>query len=337
MKNVCILVPKTAVIEAVADPHYMFNAVNEFMLQSGRPQLFNIVLAGLEKDIKLGAGAFTVHAGKLLNEVISPDLIILPALSGDMKEAIGLNETMLPWIISQYKQGAELASLCMGAFLLAATGLLDGKKCSTHWMAANEFRQMFPAVQLVDGLVITDDQGIYSSGGANSYWNLLLYIVEKYTDRDTAIMAAKYFAIDIDRNSQNAFTIFRGQKAHEDKAVLQAQEFIEQHYHDKISINLLADKYAIGRRSFERRFKKATHNTVIEYLQRVKIEAAKRDFENSRKNITEVMYDVGYTDSKAFRALFKKLTGLTPVEYRNKYQQQPARWQSLSAGQNLVA
>jgi transcriptional regulator GlxA family with amidase domain len=172
---------------------------------------------------------------------------------------------------------------------------------------------------LVDGSIITEEQGIYSSGGANSYWSLLLYLVEKYTDRDTAILASKYFAVDIDRDSQAAFMMFEGQKNHDDKEILKAQDYIEKNFTEKITVDELADRFNIGRRSFERRFKKATNNTIVEYIQRVKIEAAKRSFESSRKNINEVMFDVGYTDTKAFRMVFKKITGLTPIEYRNKY------------------
>jgi transcriptional regulator GlxA family with amidase domain len=239
-----------------------------------------------------------------------------------MKTALELNKELVPWIVDQYNNGSEVASLCIGAFLLADTGLLNGKKCSTHWNSANEFRAMFPGVELVDGSIITEEHGIYSSGGANSYWSLLLYLVEKYTDRDTAILASKYFAVDIDRESQNVFMLFQGQKGHDDAAILLAQEFIEGHFADKITVDNLAERYSIGRRSFERRFKKATNNTVVEYIQRVKIEAAKRSFESSRKNINEVMFDVGYTDTRAFRMLFKKITGLTPVGYRNKYNKQ---------------
>ena len=255
----------------------------------------------------------------LLKEVKKTDLIFIPALSGNLTAAIEANKGLIPWIIEQRKNGAEVASLCLGAFLLASTGLLNGKKCSTHWGSANEFRAMFPEVELVDGSIITEAQGIYSSGGANSYWNLLLHLVEKYTDRETAILAAKYFAIDIDRESQSSFMMFQGQREHNDEEIKKAQDFIEENYQDKISVEQLADMFAIGRRSFERRFKKATNNTVIEYIQRVKIEAAKKSFESSRKNISEVMLNVGYTDTKAFRDVFKKVTGMTPIEYRNKY------------------
>lgn len=324
MKNVSILVPETAVIEAAADPHYMFKAVNQFLLAMGKEPLFNVQLVAINKEVKLENSLFTVHIDKQLKDVQQTDLIFIPAISGDMTTALGLNKELVPWIAEQYNKGAEVASLCIGAFLLASTGLLNGKKCSSHWNAANEFRQMFPLVELVDGSIITEENGIYSSGGANSYWNLLLYLVEKYTDRDTAILASKYFAVDIDRKSQSAFMLFKGQKNHDDELILLAQEFIETNYADKIAVDMLAGKFAIGRRSFERRFKKATGNTVVEYMQRVKIEAAKRSFESSRKNINEVMFDVGYTDTKAFRTVFKKITGLTPIEYRNKYNKQVA-------------
>lgn len=322
MKNVSILVPETAVIEAVADPHYMFRAVNQFLQASGKEPLFNVELVALNKEVKLENSLYTVHIDKQLKDIKKTDLVFIPALSGDMTKALELNKELIPWLVQQYHDGAELASLCIGAFLLASTGLLNGKKCSTHWNSYNEFRNMFPEVEIVDGSIITEENGIYSSGGANSYWTLLLYLVEKYTDRDTAILASKYFAVDIDRESQNAFMLFQGQKGHEDAEILLAQEFIEGHYTDKITVDDLADRYVIGRRSFERRFKKATNNTVVEYIQRVKIEAAKRSFESSRKNISEVMFDVGYTDTKAFRTVFKKITGLTPIEYRNKYNKQ---------------
>jgi transcriptional regulator GlxA family with amidase domain len=236
-----------------------------------------------------------------------------------MKSAIAQNQKLLPWINKQYNKGAEVASLCVGAFLLASTGLLNGKKCSTHWGFQNEFREMFPEVEVIDGSIITEEQRIYSSGGANSYWNLLLHLVEKYTDRETAILASKYFAIDIDRDSQATFAMFQGQKNHNDAAVKQVQEFIEENIQEKITIDELADLVLLGRRSFERRFKVATNNSVLEYINRVKIEFAKKSFETSRKNINEVMYDVGYTDTKAFRTIFKKITGLNPIEYRNKY------------------
>jgi transcriptional regulator GlxA family with amidase domain len=319
MINISILVPETAVVEAVADPHYLFSTVNQFLTAAEKAPLFDIKLVSAAGKVKLHNPLFSVAIDKLLDEVETTDLVIIPALSGDLHEAIRMNEIYIPWIVNQYERGSEVASLCLGAFLLASTGLLDGKKCSTHWSACDEFRKMFPLVELTDGAIITEDNRIYSSGGANSYWNLLLYLVEKYTDRETAILAAKYFAIDIDRDSQSGFVMFKGQKEHQDKQVVTVQDFIESNYQERMSVDGLAGMVAVGRRSFERRFKRATRNTVGEYIQRVKIEAAKRRFESSQKNINEVMYDVGYTDTKAFRTIFKKITGFTPIEYRNKY------------------
>jgi len=306
-------------MQAIADPQYLFSAANQFLTASGKPPLFQVELVGVTKDVKLNNGSFSVHTDRQLKDVKQTDLVVIPALFGDMQAAISKNKTLLPWINEQYKNGAEVASLCVGAFLLASTGLLNGKKCSTHWGFQNEFRQMFPQVEVIDGSIITEEHRIYSSGGANSYWTLLLHLLEKYTDRATAVLASKYFAVDIDRDSQAVFAMFMGQKNHGDGAIKKAQEYIEQHTQERIAVDELADRAAMGRRSFERRFKQATNNSVLEYINRVKIEAAKRQFENSRKNMNEVMYDVGYTDTKAFRAMFKKLTGLTPIEYRNKY------------------
>ena len=319
MKNIHILVLETAVPAAIFDPRYMFSAVNEFFKSAGHQPFFNIQLVALTKEVKLSDGQITVHADLLLQDVKKTDLIIIPALSGDMKIALQKNEAYIPWIVEQYKNGAEAASLCVGAFMLASTNLLKGKSCSTHWLFANDFRDMFPDVQLVDAKVITDQQGLYSSGGASSYWTLLLYLIEKYTSREMAIMASKFFVMEMGRDSQAPFVIFKGQKDHEDLQIVKAQEYIEEHYQSKITVDDLADRFDIGRRTFERRFKKGTSNTVVEYIQRVKVEVAKKQLESGRKTVNEVMYEVGYTDMKAFREVFRKITAMSPIDYRNKY------------------
>jgi transcriptional regulator GlxA family with amidase domain len=230
-----------------------------------------------------------------------------------------MNRDFIPWIIDQYKHGAEIASLCTGAFLLAATGLIKGRRCSTHWVAADAFKQAFPDVKLEAEKIITDELGIYSSGGAYSFLNLMVYLVEKFCGREMAVFCSKMLEIEIERQSQSPFAIFMGQKTHEDEAIKKAQLYMENNINCKVSVDQLSDMFAISRRNFERRFKKATSNTPVEYLQRVKIEAAKKSLESGRENVNEVMYSVGYSDSKAFRTTFKKITGLSPVNYRNKY------------------
>jgi len=225
------------------------------------------------------------------------------------------------WIRKQYKQGAEVASLCVGAFILAETGLLNGEECSTHWKTMNEFRNKYPKVKLVDHRIITDHNGLYSSGGANSYWNLLVYLVQKYTNRDIAILTSKYFQVEMDRNNQAPFMFFEGYKLHPDQAILNAQEYIEKHCKTGMTIGLLCEKFNMTRSTFQRRFKMATHNTVIEYIQKVRVEAAKKLLELNHLSISEVMFEVGYNDPKAFRDVFKKITGITPLVYKSKYDQ----------------
>src|SRR5438477_4484929 len=123
----------------------------------------------------------------------------------------------------------------------------------------------------------------------------------------------------MDRSSQSAFIIFKGQKLHDDEMVQKAQAYIESKPHEKISVEYLSSRFAVGRRNFDRRFIKATGNTPVEYSQRVKVESAKKAFETTRKTISEVMYEVGYSDNKAFREVFRKITGMPPLEYRSKY------------------
>jgi transcriptional regulator GlxA family with amidase domain len=262
---------------------------------------------------------FTINPDVLITDVDRTDLVILPAIFGDLEENLEQNAALLPWLVKQYKQGAELVSLCIGSFFLASTGLLDGRQCATHWNFANQFRKLFPKAILMDDKIITEADGIYTSGGAYSFTNLIIYLVEKYGGRELSIVTAKTFMIDIDRNSQSPFIMFAGQKGHKDDTVLKAQEFIEMNFSERLTVDDLSSNFSIGRRTFERRFKKATANTIIEYIQRVKVEAAKKQLETGRKTVNEVMYDVGYNDIKAFRDVFKKVTGMSPLDYRNKY------------------
>lgn len=321
MKHISIIVTKDAILGNIEGPRQVFTEVNQLLERMQQPPLFKIQLVGLSNASQLNEGLYTISTD-LLDDVGKTDLIIIPAMYGDLKKAVETNKEFIPWIIKQYKSGAEVASLCLGAFLLASTGLLEGKKCATHWLAVNDFRKMFPNVNLVEDKIIIDENGIYSSGGAYSSLNLILYLVEKYAGRDTAIFASKAFQIDYQRISQSPFTIFMGQKDHEDEPIKKAQDFIETNFQTKITVDQLASMLAISRRNFERRFKKATANTVVEYIQRVKVEAAKISLESSRENVNEVMYKVGYNDNKAFRTTFKKITGLSPIQYRNKYNRQ---------------
>lgn len=322
MKSVTILVPKGAILGSIEGPRQLLAEVNSYLASMGQSPLFNIELVGLSRETPLCGGTYTIRTERLIQDVKKTDLIIIPAINGDLKAALDANRELVPWILAQYTAGAEVASLCVGAFILASTGLVNGRKCATHWVAANQFRKMFPDVNLVTERVVTDERGIYTSGGAYSYLTLVLYLIEKYAGRAAAVFCAKVFAIDIDRESQSPFMMFTGQKEHEDEPIRKAQDFIEKNFHQKITVDELASMFSLSRRNLERRFKRATSNTVVEYIQRVKIEAAKLSLESTRENVNEVMYKVGYSDTKAFRTTFKKITGISPIQYRTKYNPQ---------------
>jgi transcriptional regulator GlxA family with amidase domain len=250
---------------------------------------------------------------------VETDLIIIPIICGDIPKMLKTNVEFSAWLIKQYKSGSEIASLCVGSFFLASTGLLDGKKCAAHWASKSDFQAMFPNVNVIEDSIMTEENGIYTSGGAYSHLNLLLHIIEKHLGREMSILASKMFEIDIERKSQNQFSIFMGQKGHSDNEVLEAQEFIENNSDKKLGVDELCQKYGIGRRTFERRFKKSTGNSFVEYIQRVKVEAAKRLLEAGRKTVNEIIFEVGYNDVNAFREVFKKYAGISPIDYRRKY------------------
>jgi len=276
-------------------------------------------LAGVSRQSNFVNGLLTVMTQKDIATIQKTDLIIVPAVISNFSAIEAGNSMLSAWILDHYTKGANVASMCTGAYLLASTGLLDNKNCSIHWKSAANFHKLFPKVNLKTEQIITDEQGIYTNGGGYSFLNLLLYLVEKFYDRQTAIYCSKIFQIDIARQTQSDFMIFNGQKSHGDEMVMRAQDYLENNFSEKISMEKLSEKFTVGRRNFDRRFIKATGNTPVEYLQRIKVESAKKELESSRKTVNEVMYAIGYTDIKAFREIFRRFTGLSPLEYKNKY------------------
>jgi len=318
MKQLTILVPQAKInMSSIAGTVEILNGANAYWKRMGHRSAINVSVAGLLPSLTLDNGFFSIHPANLA-ELPATDLVIIPSVSYT-DSLVKDNAELIQWIRQQYSNGAELATMCSGAFLLAATGLLDGKSCSTHWKLADQFRRLFPNVQLeIDKLIIAES-GIYTNGGAYSFLHLVLFLVEKYFDRETAIYCSKVFQIDMDRTAQSAFFIFQVQKNHGDELICEAQKYIEAHVGGKVSFEALALRLATSRRNFDRRFIRATGNTPVEYLQRVKIEMAKKLLEGGRKTIAEVMQEVGYADDKAFREVFRKITGISPLEYRSKF------------------
>ncbi len=328
MKHLTILIPDAQTgpntISCIIGAYHIFTSANEYAQAKGMAPVFRIQMAGVCEQSDFVNGLLAVRPQVHIASVQKTDLIIIPAIKSAFCKPEAENLSLVNWIREQYKMGAELASMCTGAYLLASTGLLDNRSCSIHWNAVDNFRQLFPKVIMKAEKSITDEDGIYTNGGGYSFLNLILYLVEKFYDRPTAIYCSKIFQIDMDRQSQSGFAIFKGQKSHSDELIKKAQEYIEHHFDEKISFEELSRKFAIGRRNFDRRFIKATGDTPLTYWQRVKIECAKKSLETTRKTVNEIMYEVGYADIKAFREVFRKTTGLSPLEYKNKYNKKNA-------------
>jgi transcriptional regulator GlxA family with amidase domain len=320
MKQVSILIPKGQFsIVNIAGSLQIMEAANDLYFQKKGVHLFQTELVSNEDPATHFKGLYTINPTRTLQEVTQTDLIIVPAVHADITTVLDENTAMIRWIKEKYEQGAEVASFCIGIYLVAEAGILNGKICSTHWAHAQQLKSRFPKLNIRDENFITDDRGVYTSGGAYAFTNLILYLVEKFGGKELAIQIAKAFMIDPDKGSQSTFMVFNGQKDHHDKVVLKVQQYIETNFEEKFTVDELAATHATIRRTLERRFKKATGNSVNEYTQRVRIEAAKKQLELGSKTVNEVMYEVGYNDGKAFREVFKKYAGISPVDYRQKF------------------
>lgn len=265
---------------------------------------------------------FNMVGNLLMNDRKVYDLVLIPAMHFTHIEYTLQHETaMVKWIRKQYDRGADIASMCLGAFVLASTGLLDGKRATTHWMGAAYFNQLFPNIKLEDDKIIIDEGRIYTSGAAFAFTSLMIYLIEKFCGRDMALAASKVFMIQVHDSSQYAFSIFNLQRNHEDRDIGKVQDFIENNYGAPLTIDVLAKKFNLSSRTFIRKFTAITANTPLEYIQRVRVEAAKRFLEKGKLTVEQVCMEVGYGDFGFFRNIFKRLTGLTPQEYKRKYGQ----------------
>jgi transcriptional regulator GlxA family with amidase domain len=319
MKEIALIIHEEATLSTVTGAMDMFIHTNRLFQQLYKQQPFKIILAGENADNHLLQIQSPFISYSSLNEIPHPDLIIVPAFYGDRDAMLKKHQAIITWIKTMYQNGSEVASLCSGIYFLAEAGLLPGKSCTAHWNDMADIVRRYPDVNFLSDMVITDQEGIYTSGGAFSSLNLILYLIDKFCGREVGIWASKMFSLDMDRISQSHFAVFKGQRQHKDDEILKAQTYIEQNHHMQLNIDEIAGHTNMSKRNFIRRFKKATHNTPFEYLQRVKIEAAKKALEKGTQNVNLLMYDAGYNDIKTFREVFKKITGLTPQDYKRKY------------------
>jgi len=295
----------------------VFETANRFYQDDNKPAPFTISLL-FEQD--MGDSLFENYTPKVVSNDVQYELLLIPSFKQEaMAAALKQNVTWIPWLQNQYDNGAAVASFCTGAFLLAATGLLNNRPATTHINAESAFAKLFPLVQLQADAVVTGQDGIYTSGGATNTFHLLMLLLEIYCSKQVAVRAAKVFSIDLDRSRQTYFGTFAPVQDHGDSLVKQAQEQIKKNFNHANTIEELITHVPASRRNLVRRFKQVTGITPIEYLQKTRIEAAKQMLEQSNCSILDVMLESGYNDLKTFRALFKKIVGMTPTMYREKF------------------
>jgi transcriptional regulator GlxA family with amidase domain len=251
-------------------------------------------------------------------DIEKTDLIIIPAIS-DIDAAISSNRESIEWLMEHNKRGATIGSICLGAYILAETGLLDGKTATTHWGFSNDFRNRYPKINLRTEKLLTDEGNLLCSGASHSYLDLCVYLIRRYYGERVAQEISKVIIHDMGRSSQAAYAVFRFRKNHHDERILQSQEWIESHYDKEIDLNDLAKTFGMSRRTFERRFSFATGETPLLYIHKIKVEKAKSMLETSSATFDEISYKVGYEDSGFFRKIFIKHTGLRPKEYQRRF------------------
>lgn len=316
MKDIVLVIPEgeTSAV-AITGITMVFDVAN---MIAGPVFKVRVVSPMMTSEVRMGR--YGVQVDSPLAEVKKTDLVIIPPLNRHQKEGVAQNVALIEWLrYMRINQHAELGSVCTGAYFLAATGLLDGKEASSHWAWIDELKLLFPKVNWVPECIITDTEGLYTSGGTFSSFNLILYLVEKFVNKEVAVRISKELEIDYGRSSQLPFMIFNNQKHHADERVLAIQQFMEQNYAATLKLEELAKQFGMSRRNLIRRFKSATGNTPRTYIQRLRIEEAKRMFESSEQNISQTMFAVGYTDVNTFRELFQRYTGFLPSAYRRKF------------------
>lgn len=258
---------------------------------------------------------------RAMDEVDRSDLIIIPSISG-IDRSIAHSGPIIEWLRFHHERGAAVASVCTGAFLLAETGLLDGRTATTHWGFVDQFRKRYPRVRLKPQRLITDEETLFCAGALAAGIDLSIYLVEKYCGHEVAVQCAKALLHDMGRTSQAPYSVFRFQKNHADDAIKASQQWIEANYPREVDLNHLATRHGMSRRTFERRFKRATGDTPLFYLQRTRVEAAKRLLEKGYDSFESICHQLGYENSGHFREVFRKHTGLLPTAYQKHFQSQ---------------
>lgn len=253
-----------------------------------------------------------------LEDAQNPDLILIPGVMGQPEQLLDQRH-LIAWLKTQHQRGALLASACSGTFLLAEAGILNGRPATTHWQLADRFRQRYAEVDLQVERILIDGGDYFCAGGASAHFDLGLYLIEKFASKTLADNCARTMLIDGRVREQATYVRFRGRKNHRDQAILQAQAWLEKNFRSKVRIVALAERSGLNERTFLRRFRKATGEAPLEYLQQLRIEAAKQLLLERDSQLDQITRTVGYRDVSSFRRLFREITGVSPTVYRQRF------------------
>ena len=264
-------------------------------------------------------GGVPIQPDRAMEAVTRTDIILIPPYLFGVHPLPDEMDAILPWLVSHYERDVRVGASCTGVFVLAMTGLLDGRVATTNWQVIKPFRRRFPHVRLKPEHILTEDSGLICSGAVAAQYNLALYLIEVFGSQALSRGCAKMFLVDPSRSTQAPYMSTHFSKRHGDREILKAQYWLEQHYRDSITIDAAARHVGLSPRHFKRRFKKAVDETPLKYLQQIRLEAAKTMLETTADTIGDITRQVGYEDSSTFRRLFKTYTALSPREYRDKF------------------
>jgi transcriptional regulator GlxA family with amidase domain len=264
-------------------------------------------------------GGIQIRPSIALRDVGKTDLIFVPTTGLSIDDVVERNAAIVPWLKRRSRRGVAVASVCSGVGLVAAAGLLDGKRATTHWGLAERFRQKYPRVKWMPELMVTEDRGFYCGGGVNASLDLAIYLVERFCGHEIAMQTAKALLIETPRAWQSGFAIVPLKTDHTDDAIASAQEWMHKNFAKTFPLDEPAGRVGMSIRNFVRRFKQATGDSPLVYLQKLRVAAAKRMLESNHRTMQEVSDAVGYQDIAFFRALFQRHTGVSPSAYRERF------------------
>ena len=280
---------------------------------------FRVTTASVDGRAVRCDGAIEIKPDMAITAVRKTDLIFIPTTGLDFEHVIERHAPVVPWLRRWHKRGAAIASVCSGVGLIAATGMLDGKRATTHWALAEKFRELYPGVKWMPELMVTEDHGFYCGGGVHAALDLSLYLVEKFCGHEVAMQTAKALLIDTPRAWQAGFAIVPLKTDHTDDSISSAQEWLHHNFHKDFPLDTPARRVGMSLRNFVRRFKQATGDSPLMYLQKLRIAAAKRLLESDHRTVQEISDAVGYQDVAFFRDLFQRHTGVSPSAYRERF------------------